>query len=212
MATRPKLDLIGKRFDRLTAIEFVYPESQNRGLWRCQCDCGETVLVKRTLLINGNYKSCGCWRRERGRRQLKTHGMSNSSEFATWKSMIARCHNKNDCGFFRYGGRGIQVCDRWRHSFHNFYSDMGPRPSKHHCIDRINNDLGYSPENCRWTTPTINSRNRRNNRKINHNGITLTVIEWAERLGIPYHRIWRRLHRGQPIGTVLDPRDLRDIR
>lgn len=82
------------------------------------------------------------------------------SEYSSWKSMRVRCNNPNYHSYHRYGGRGIKVCKRWD-NFNNFIYDMGPKPSSIHQLDRINNDKGYSPDNCKWVTPKENSNNRK---------------------------------------------------
>ncbi len=92
------------------------------------------------------------------------HGMYNIPEHNTWRTMKDRCYNKNNIGYKYYGGRGITVCDRWRNSFATFFKDMGPRPFPEAQIDRSNNDLGYFPDNCRWTTAAQNSQNRSTNK------------------------------------------------
>lgn len=75
--------------------------------------------------------------------------------------MKQRCLNPNNNQFHNYGARGITVCDRWLDSFENFYNDMGEPPTSSHSLDRIDNDRGYSPDNCRWATPSEQTYNRR---------------------------------------------------
>lgn len=108
--------------------------------------------------------------------------------------MVDRCTNPNACEFKNYGGRGIVVCDSWRHSFPNFLSDMGHRPSRKHSIDRIDNSLGYCPENCRWATIVTQARNRRNNRILTHDGKSMCIAEWAEATGIRQANIVNRIN------------------
>jgi hypothetical protein len=109
--------------------------------------------------------------------------------------MWSRCTNPNQEGYKDYGGRGITVCDRWS-SFENFIEDMGVRPDGTFEIDRENNDLGYFPGNCRWTTRKVNCRNTRKNVFLTHNGKTQTVLAWAEEVGIAYHVLARRARSG----------------
>lgn len=109
-----------------------------------------------------------------------SHGMSGHPVYFVWKSMIDRCRNPKNKDYRHYGGRGITVCDRWRESFVNFYSDMGDRPSDNHTLDRIDNNLGYNPDNCRWVTFGEQVRNKRNNVYLTWEGETKSAPEWAE--------------------------------
>lgn len=113
------------------------------------------------------------------------HGMSQTSVYDIWAGMVARCHRVNDSEHYRrYGARGITVCDRWRYSFENFYADMGDRPPEM-TLERKNNDLGYSPENCVWATRKTQQRNRRGVRFLTIDGVTKPLVEWAELRGVP---------------------------
>ena len=117
--------------------------------------------------------------------------------------MISRVANPNIRQWADYGGRGITVCDRWR-EFENFAKDMGSTFSPELQLDRIDNDGPYSPENCRWATRTEQARNKRNNRRIEVNGVTLTLVEWSERLGIDQDNISNRLRRGWTVERALE--------
>ncbi len=130
------------------------------------------------------------------------HGMYYTKIYHTWEIMKRRCYRKNYVDYHRYGGRGIEVCDEWKNSFLAFYKDMGERP-KGKTLDRINNDKGYSQENCKWSTPREQANNRRNNRFLTHKGKTLTVAQWARKLGVKDGILRYRLRKNWAIEEVL---------
>ncbi|MFE0766129.1 hypothetical protein [Streptomyces smyrnaeus] len=124
---------------------------------QCVCDCG----TPRTVLFGewGKTKSCGCLRREVTAARSTTHGHSRTSIYGTWADMVARCTRPTHQRWADYGGRGITVCERWR-DFANFLADMGERPAGME-LDRIDNDRGYEPGNCRWADGSTQAKNRR---------------------------------------------------
>ena len=124
------------------------------------------------------------------------HGMSDSSEYRSWFHMKNRCFNINNKDYSRYGGRGISVYDRWKNSFENFLADMGLKPSPKHSIDRIDNNGDYFAENCKWSTHKEQVNNRNSNRLITIKNETLTMAQWAEKMGFGESVIWQRLNLG----------------
>lgn len=175
-------DRTGQKYGKLTCVSYL-----GKSHWLCQCECGGENIVQSAKLTTGHTKSCGC--------TCEHHGLSQSPEYKIWKKVVKRCYNSNDIGFKDYGARGIIVCDRWRHSFSNFYADMGQRPTSKHSIDRIDNNLGYSPENCRWATSKEQSRNRRANHLITYNEETLCLQDWAARIGIKHNALLLRIEK-----------------
>lgn len=123
------------------------------------------------------------------------HGKRHSKVYNTWQHILNRCRNKRAKAYKNYGGRGIVVCDRWL-VFVNFYADMGDPPTATHSIERVNNDKGYSPDNCKWATRDEQANNTRRSRKVTLNGRTQTVVQWERELNIPRNRIYNRLRRG----------------
>lgn len=153
--------LVGKKFGRLS-VESVGAGGKARMI-NCICDCGGRAEVTYSNLRSGNTTSCGCWKKQYGHirgASNVTHGMSNTRLYRTWISMKRRCYLRTHKDYAYYGARGITVCQRWVNSFETFASDMGTPPVGA-SIDRVDNDLGYSPENCRWATSSQQSRNRR---------------------------------------------------
>ncbi len=175
--SRPNLtNLVGQRFGMLLVLS-VLGVKEGRIVWLCRCDCGCGAVIYGKSLLTGNSSSCGC-RQIKAVYRRRTHGMSGTKIFALWFSMIQRCTNPNAQRYDCYGGRGITVCDRWKNSFENFYADMGDRPPGR-SLDRIDNDAGYSPENCRWATYLEQGQNSRATKPITWRGATKGRGGWA---------------------------------
>lgn len=127
-------------------------------------------------------------------RVIEDHGKAKTPEYKVWRSMKARCDNPNEKYYYLYGGRGIRVCDRWYRSFTNFLSDMGSKESGM-SLDRIDNDKGYEPSNCRWVTAKEQANNRRDTILVARSGRTQSLKQWCEELSINYGTIWSRVHK-----------------
>lgn len=157
------LDITNHIYGRLLVLFSVHTDKKGSYKWMCRCDCGEVKVVGVTSLRNGNTKSCGCLIREGAIKKGKassTHGMSFSREYNSWRSMKERCTNIKNNGYINYGAVGVKICDRWIHSFENFYADMGNRPLKT-SLDRIDPFGHYEPDNCRWADQSTQSKNQK---------------------------------------------------
>lgn len=170
----------------------------------CACKCGVVKEVEVAKLRSGRSTCCkDCAAKSDKRVTNKTHGMTNSGEYNIYKGIIGRCTNPRDARFARYGGAGIKLCDRWAESFENFYADMGPRPSAKHSVDRIDNNLGYSPENCRWALPVEQSANRDCTLTVEFAGQTVATSVLAKAFGIQPATLADRLKRGWDVEKAL---------
>ena len=183
-----KKDLTGQKFGRLTAIEEAGKDKEGKTLWKCVCDCKEIVKVITKRLTSGHTKSCGCYRLDRLRETITTHGQKTKKgitpTYISWRSMMDRCYNPNSSVYHNYGGRGIKVCKRWW-KFENFYEDMEERP-KGKTLDRKNNNRGYYPKNCRWATQKEQTRNARTKGCSWDN----TKQKWIAVIGVNYKQIF----------------------
>lgn len=159
------LILACERYGRLRVVEEAARAGSQR-VWKCVCDCGAEKLVRQCHLRSGAIQSCGCLSREVTSGMKLIHGQSTTDIYAIWCGIKHRCFNPKAKRYQDYGGRGITMCDRWRDSFEAFLADMGSRPSTDHSVDRINNDKGYEPGNCRWATTREQNRNSRQARAI----------------------------------------------
>lgn len=187
-------DMVGLRFGKLIVDsrveDYVAPSGGTHKKYACMCDCGKQVNVLKEHLLSGRQKSCGCLKKER---RIVTHGKTQTRLYRIWSNMCNRCSNKNNPVWRRYGERGITVCDDWK-TFENFrkwavennYTDILT-------IDRIDNNKGYNPSNCRWADNFVQSNNKRNNHMIEYRGEIKTLSEWAKCLNIPYKTLHRRI-------------------
>ena len=195
------LDLVGKRFGRLTVIKKAESKPDGRVRWLCKCDCGKEKIILGQLLRDGMTQSCGCLWFETMLKANTKHGYSrrgkNKSRLSNiHRGMIERCENKNSIEYHRYGARGIKICDEWHDlkifadwAIANGYSDDLT-------LDRINNDGNYCPENCRWATTREQSNNKRNTVYVTIEGETLPLQFAAEKYNCPRYRIVNRLRAG----------------
>jgi hypothetical protein len=192
------IDITGCVFGRWVVLR------QERGYSFCLCQCGTEKRIATDSLKRGDSKSCGCARMQRSQ---ESHGLSHLPEYHIWGGMKERCYYSRAECFENYGGRGIRVCDRWRNSFHAFYEDMGPRPSKMHSLDRIDNDGDYAPGNVRWATSATQASNRRGLRLLEFNGKKQTAAQWAPEVGLAQNAILGRIKRGWSVERSLtEPR------
>lgn len=185
---------MGKRFNHIAAIGEQFGMwtvlDDSKSLWRVVCQCGFEKEVRRDFLIRGLSKACmSC--------AQKKHGKEGSKVYMIWAGMKQRCQNPDYHHYEDYGGRGITVCEEWQ-SFDRFYADMG-NPPKGASLGRINNDAGYSKQNCRWETTTQQARNKRTSTRVEGR----SVADLADEHGIPAKRLRDRLKAGWPLDKAL---------
>lgn len=181
---------VGNRYGKLVVVEEAEPlitgsekKIKSRRV-KCQCDCGNTKTVLLLNMKQGRTTSCGCVKASR-----VSHGMSDTKEYGVWVGIKYRCNNPSSPDYYKYGGRGIKVCDRWSdplYGFINFLSDMGERPKDggDWTIERIDVNKGYEPSNCKWLLREEQLDNRRNVYKWNIDGEVVSLKQLIKKTGI----------------------------
>lgn len=177
-------DLKGQRFGKLVASEIVGSKKHSGYLWKCKCDCGNTHLVYSSKLISGRTKSCGCLRREIAAERKIKHGLTHHNNkgrlYKIWCGMRERCYYTKSISYPSYGGRGIKVCDDWNNNYAKFYEWAMTHGYKDTLtIDRIDNEKGYTPENCQWVDAHYNKIKQRKAIILYYNGELLSLTNIA---------------------------------
>lgn len=192
-----KHDMTGEHFGRLTVLRYAGKAPNGHSRWLCQCACGQITTVTRSNLIAGRQVSCGCKRQEQASQMNYIHGGRRTRLYSIWSNMITRTENPNGTAYHRYGGRGIKVCSEWRDSFPIFRAwalAHGYRDGL--TLERIDNDGGYSPDNCRWATWQEQFNHRCDTHYITFDGKTQSLTRWARERALPPSALFQRVYAG----------------
>lgn len=180
--------MINSKFGKLLVIEVVR-ERGDRARVACKCECGAKKVISASSVLTGNTRSCGCMNNKSARAARKlTHGHRHHPLYKTWNNIIHRCHDEKRKDYKYYGQKGIFACDEWRfgvdgmHPFLVFLRDMGEKPEGA-TVDRIDNSLGYSKDNCKWSSMSEQSRNTGKNVWIHLPGESLILKDFCSVYG-----------------------------
>lgn len=191
---------VGDKIGNLTVLMragYKHYKTGKKTLWLCSCACNHKTLKLPLVDSPKGIKSCGCLQliaNKQNAQKVKTHGESKKTvEYNTWLKIKTRCYNENHPDYANYGGRGLKVSKGWEHSYEQFLSDMGRRPSNEHSIERIDNDRGYNKGNCKWALPIEQQNNKRNIPKHLFKGKMLSAAQISRLVGISSSLIRQRL-------------------
>ena len=201
---------IGKEQFNYTVIDVVKREGRAKYELQCLCNCGKTFYIYPYMFGKPMYKSCGCLKTKKINRYNHTHGGSQHPLYQLYLSMVQRCYKPNHKAYASYGGRGITVCQAWLDNpqiFYDWVESIGGRPEGY-TLDRIDNSKGYSPDNCKFVSMHEQSRNKRSNIQLTHNGITKCLTDWALEYGINNETARDRYHKGLPFEVIFSKEPL----
>ena len=192
-------DLTDHRFGKLRVISRTDNDKHGNAMWRCLCECGNEAVVRGANLNSGQVQSCGCFMGKH-----VSHCDSTTRLYKIWYGIIRRTEDSKRKEYKDYGGRGIKMCAEWRESYEVFRDWAQQNGYEDNLsIDRIDNDGGYSPLNCRWTDKYKQANNRANSCVLSFDGVSKTTSEWSHELGVPYSRLKKRVRLGWSAERVL---------
>lgn len=204
MPRTPRADLTGRRFGRWT-VESAAPDRVGKSgyhqiMWHCVCDCGTRKVVSGKSLLAGDTQSCGCLMRELVGERARRHGGFGSRLYAVWNSMRQRCNNPHHVSYHNYGGRGIEICKEWDdyEVFREWAVNAGYDEDAKRgvlTLDRIDVNLGYSPDNCRFVDMREQADNRRDSILVEYDGKPTPLSVVADKTGTKYCTLWKRYKR-----------------
>ena len=200
------IDITGQRFGKLTVIKLVGTDKFGATKWLCKCDCGNEIVAYKTNLMKPNHTtSCGCHKREIGKKIKTTHNFSRTRIYKIWVGIKNRCYDFNSNVYYLYGKRGITVCKEWLEDFMTFYNwAMQNGYNEKLTIDRIDSNGNYEPNNCRWATAKEQSNNTSKNRVYFIDGVRYTTKQIAEKHNINYGTFISRIYRGWTIEEAIN--------
>ncbi len=191
-----RLETSGKTYGRLTIISDAPSENRRRKV-SCRCACGETKTILLLSILSGRTKSCGCLRKEAlNRKRVDGLLFHQHPLYRTWLNMKRRCYYPKCKDYKYYGGKGIRIAPEWLDDFPKFVSDMGPKPTPKHSLDRISPADNYGPKTCRWATDAEQRNNMSSCIYITWGGATKTATQWAEHFGIKSGTVQKRIASG----------------
>ena len=190
------MDIVGKKFGKLTVIQKTQEKAKNNGeyKYKCRCECGKELIVRGSNLKCGNSKSCGCERIITNAPLSKGYRKRNKRLYNIYSCMKQRCYYDKSIEFKNYGGRGIIVCEEWKNDYTKFYNwaiNNGYRDNL--SIDRIDINGNYEPSNCKWSTFQEQCYNKTTTRYITYNGETHCLAEWAKILKMSQPKLRYRI-------------------
>lgn len=200
----PRLNLINKKFGRLTVVDLAYIKNQST-FWSCLCDCGKVVIKKASYLTTGDTRSCGCLKSEELSKRNSKHNLYKHPIYNVWKNMKNRCYRINNKQYSNYGGRGITVCEEWKKDFLSFFTWANENGYKNNLtIDRIDVDGNYCPENCRFIPLSEQQKNKRNTIIIEYMNMKYTISEFSQLTSKSYDSIYRKIQKGMSPEEIIN--------
>lgn len=186
---RTAIDLTDQKFGEWTVLGRSLKSLNKSAYWRCRCSCGDERDIQSASLRSGGTTMCKPCRSKR----LETHAMSRTTEYKVWLGIKQRCLNPRNSSWLNYGGRGVTISPIFKGSFEAFLAEIGPRPTRGHTVDRIDNQCGYEPGNIRWSTAQEQALNTRRNVRWEHDGKRLTISQWGTKLGVDPNTLRQRV-------------------